>query len=227
MEIYFARHAEAAWSVGGINIQDPELTELGRRQARLLARRLQAIGQWRELLISPAIRVEETAQPIAAAVGLRPLVIPDLVEIQMPDWTGTPAETVEQVFRDARHRPPEEWWKGLPGGETFRDFHDRVTSAMTKLLTERSVAPLPEGGPHLWEVAGDAGRILIIAHGGTNAVALGFLLGLDPTPWEWERFVSLHASLSRVQAMPLAGGHIFSLRSFSDAEHLTPEERTR
>ena len=145
----------------------------------------------------------------------------------MPDWTGKPEMEVQRIFRDSRERPPEDWWDGLQDGESFRAFHTRVTDAMQRILAERSVTPDPSGHRHLWRVETDPRRIVIVAHGGTNAVALGWLLGVEPTPWEWERFILGHASLARLRAIPLAGGHVFSLRAFNDREHLAVSMRTR
>ena len=62
---------------------------------------------------------------------------------------------------------------------------------------------------------------------GTNAVAIGFLLGVAPTPWEWERFILYHASMARIRAIPLAGEYVWSLRTFNDREHLPHGQRTR
>jgi len=45
-------------------------------------------------------------------------------------------------------------------------------------------------------------------------------LGLDPIPWEWERFKSPHASISRIVATGLAGAHILTLTSFAEIGHL-------
>lgn len=217
VDIVFVRHAQPAWIADGVGVIDPPLTEQGRRQAEAAAAYL-AGEEWNEMLVSPAVRARETAEPIAAATGLRPNVVADLTEIRMPDWSGTPAETVDRIFREARHRPPEEWWEGMPGGESFRDFHERITTTLFRLLGDRGVRPRRE--PHLWDIAESPGRILVVAHGGTNAVALGFLLGLDPTPWEWERFVSPHASVSRIHAKSLAGGCVMGMTSFGETGHL-------
>ena len=65
-----------------------------------------------------------------------------------------------------------------------------------------------------------------MAHAGTDAVCLGHLLGIDPVPWEWERFVSFHASVSVVRPMPIAEAHSFSLFRFSDTSHLPPHLHT-
>jgi probable phosphoglycerate mutase len=218
VEIAFVRHAQPAWIADGVGVLDPGLTEIGTTQADRVAAGLADDRPWDELIVSSAIRAERTAAPVAAALGLRPEVVPDLTEMRLPDLEGTPAEQVAAFFHECRKRPVEEWWDGYPGGESFRDFHERITGVVRGLLAERGVTDRPE--PHLWDLAADPGRVLIVAHGGTNAVALGFLLGLDPTPWEWERFVSPHASISRVRTIPLAGGHIFGLTAFGEVGHL-------
>ncbi len=228
MELIFVRHGQPAWSVDGFSQVDPELTPLGISQARAVAARLAADDPLpAEILVSPATRARQTAAALAESVNLTPSVVPDIIEIQMPDWTGKPEMEVQRIFRDSRERPPEDWWDGLQDGESFRAFHTRVTDAMQRILAERSVTPDPSGHRHLWRVETDPRRIVIVAHGGTNAVALGWLLGVEPTPWEWERFILGHASLARLRAIPLAGGHVFSLRAFNDREHLAVSMRTR
>ncbi|GBD84094.1 phosphoserine phosphatase 1 [bacterium BMS3Abin02] len=227
MELVFVRHGEPRWAVDGVSQIDPHLTERGNRQALLTAERLAAEKRpVREILVSPALRSQETAKPLAALTGVEPVTVPDLVEIRMPDWTGMLEATVQRIFAEGRDRSPEEWWNGIEGGESFRDFHERVTSAMLRILDERGIRPDP-AHRHLWRFSGEPGRVVIVAHGGTNAVVLGFLLGADPTPWEWERFILYHASIARLRAIHLAGGHVFSLRTFNDREHLPKDIRTR
>ena len=79
----------------------------------------------------------------------------------------------------------------------------------------------------MWEVAEPGARIALIAHAGTNSVTICHLLGLEPTPWEWDRFVLGHASISRLEAIPLGDGYTFSLTKLSDVEHLSGDLRTR
>jgi probable phosphoglycerate mutase len=52
------------------------------------------------------------------------------------------------------------------------------------------------------------------------------LLGLTPTPWEWERFVLGHASISRLEAFKLGDGYAFALSPLSDLEHIPAEDRS-
>lgn len=228
MEIVFLRHGEPAWSVGGISQANPNLTERGTEQARLAAQRLASEDSpMLEILVSPALRAQQTATPLAEATQVTPITVHDLTEIKRPDWDGVPEEKVMQIFSEARDRDPDQWWDGLDGGESFGDFHHRITTTMLDVLNQRGITQDSRGRPHLWHVDSQAKRIVIVAHGGTNAVALGWLLGLEPTPWEWERFVLGHCSMARVRAIPLAGGHVFSLRTFNDVEHLPRHLRTR
>jgi probable phosphoglycerate mutase len=52
------------------------------------------------------------------------------------------------------------------------------------------------------------------------------LLGLPVTPWEWERFVLGHGSISRLTSYEIGDGHTFGVVKLSDVEHLAPADRT-
>lgn len=228
MDIIFVRHGQPLWAIDGLSQLDPHLTELGRKQAELAARRIANDGKATavKLIVSPAIRAQETAQPISLETGLSIGTVDGLLEIQMPNWEGVTEEAIIEIFRTTRNRTPDEWWAGLPGGESFRDFHDRVTSALDTLLAEHGITR-NQDDQRLWDVEGDPGRIAIVAHGGTNSVCLAHLMGAPPSPWEWEKFVLFHASFARVKFIPLAGAHVPSLRTFNDQDHIPLELRSR
>ena len=78
----------------------------------------------------------------------------------------------------------------------------------------------------VWHMDHSGRRIGVFAHAGTNGVILSLLLGLEPVPWEWDRFVTAHASITRLVTMEMGDGHIFSLTKLSDVEHLAVEDRT-
>ena len=69
--------------------------------------------------------------------------------------------------------------------------------------------------------------LVIVAHGGTNAVLLGVLLGLEAVPWEWDRFLWQHTSVAVVTTHRVADGRAFGLRSFGDVSHLPADMVTR
>ena len=150
-----------------------------------------------------------------------------LHEIREPNWHGTPAELAAKAYEEERSRPAEERWEGVVGGEPSRDFVERVRAGMTEFLGGPGVYRAKQILP-VWHI--DAARPAAsrsFAHAGANGVLLSLLLGLDPVPWEWDRFVTAHASITRLESMELADGHTFSLTKLSDVEHLAVEDRTR
>ncbi len=218
MDILLLRHAQPQWDTDDVSSVDPGLTALGTRQADLLAERM--VSERSDLLlVSTARRAQETARPVRER--RRDVPTEDrswLHEIRMPEhWEGTPADDVNRALREARDRPRDLWWEGMPGGESFRDFHARVTIGLTAELEGLGIV---RGDDGLWAVPDDVPEVTMVAHAGTNSVVLGHLLGLDPEPWEWERFASDHASVTRLRSTRIAGGHIFSLQGFSDVAHL-------
>ena len=228
MDILFVRHGQPQWAIDGLSQIDPHLTDLGHKQAELAAHRIATDSKVSpaELIVSPATRSQETALPIARETEIPIETIDGLLEIQMPDWRGVTEEVVIDIFKTTRHRSPDEWWDGLPGGESFRDFHDRITTALDSVLAERGITKNVQD-PRLWDIANDPGRIVIVAHGGTNSVCLAHLMGAPPSPWEWEKYVLFHASFARVKFIPLAGAHVSSLRTFNDQDHIPLEQRSR
>jgi broad specificity phosphatase PhoE len=226
MDLFLLRHAQPRWSEDGVSRVDPGLTTLGRAQAEAAAERLATV-RFDEVLVSTATRAVETAAPLLDRLDRSVPITssPWLHEIRNdPAWEGSPSDEVERIFADARVRSREEWWDGLPGGESFRDFHRRVVTGLDQQLARYGVHRDDQG---LWNVPEEAPkRVLAIAHAGTNSVVLGHLLGLEPEPWEWERFASDHASLAWLRTAPIASGHIFGLQRFSDVEHLGDDQIT-
>lgn len=225
MELLLIRHAQPAWAPDGRSVDDPDLTELGREQAEHLAAALGSL-EVDHLFVSPLRRAHQTVAPLAAALGIEPTELPWLAEITAPRFEGTPVEQVERVFAESRSRPVAEQWEGIPGGESFTAFHERVTTGFNELLAGLG-GVIPHGEPSLWEIERIGARIVVVAHAGTNSVALGHLLGIPPVPWEWERFVSYHASVSTVEPVEVGRARAFSLHRFADVGHLPAHLHTR
>ena len=225
MELLLIRHGQPEWVRDGLNVVDPPLTELGHRQAGGLATKL-ATEQLDELLVSPLLRARQTAAPVLEALGRTEDIEMWLEEIRDPKWHGTPAERAAEAYRELRDRAPADRWRGLTGGEDIREFVDRIRLGAEKFLQERGVQRLDLELP-VWRIADPGRRIGLIAHAGTNTIVICHLLGLEPTPWEWDRMVLRHASISRLEAIPAGGGYIFSLTALSDVEHLPADARTR
>lgn len=225
MQFLFVRHAQPEWVRDGLTLDNPGLTEIGRAQAEQVGAYFGGI-EADQLLVSPLQRAQETAAPIAEALGLVPAVHDWLAEIANPGWQDVPSEEVERIFREARQRPVDEHWEGLEGGEAFHAFHRRVTHGLQAFLDDDGNTRVNER-PAMWKLRDTDRRVVVVAHAGTNAAAIGYLLGIDPVPWEWERFVSFHASVSEVSPISIGGVNAYSLTRFADVAHLDLDLRTR
>jgi 2,3-bisphosphoglycerate-dependent phosphoglycerate mutase len=224
MDIVLVRHGQPEWVHDGFTVVDPTLTALGHRQAVRVA---EALGGeiFDEVLVSPLLRARQTAAPLLAVLGKPWQIEPWLHEIREPDWHGTPAEMMRKAYEEQRNQASATRWQGLPGGEPPTEFVERVRTGASGLLSARGMHRAETELP-LWEVKQPEMRIAVVAHAGTNGVLLCQLLGLQPVPWEWDRFVTAHASITRLTSLHMDDGHTFSLMKLSDTEHLAPAERT-
>jgi broad specificity phosphatase PhoE len=228
MELILVRHGLPDWAPDTFARNDPHLSDLGNRQSSRVAAVADRWGPIDEIWMSPMHRARETAAPIAASTGLAPVVHAWAHEIRNPDqWEGSPIDEIKNAWIDANLRPISDLWDGMPGGETFRDFHQRVVIGLEGALAQLGITRLDDGHPHLWNVPDDDQRVVLVAHGGTNAVVMGYLLGAAPTPWEWDRFESPHTGVARLSTLSIAHGRAFSLRVFGDVSHLDPEMVTK
>lgn len=225
MEIVLIRHGEPEWVREGLAVNNPPLTELGHRQAERLAAAIGAEA-FDEILVSPLVRARQTAAPLLDLLGRNELIDPWLEEIRDPMWHGSPAEKAAEAYAELKGRRAEDRWHGLEGGESIREFVTRIRAGASSFLGDRGVVRSDADLP-IWQIAEPGARIALVAHAGTNSVTIGHLLGLEPTPWEWDRFVLGHTSVSRVEAMELDDGYTFTLTKLSDLEHLDKADRTR
>jgi broad specificity phosphatase PhoE len=218
--VHLLRHGEPDWAPkGGPAVDDPGLTPYGRAQAEAAARRL-ARTPLDAIYVSPYRRAQETAAPLADATGIEPVTVEGLAEIGVA-VAGLSQEDVDRYFVAGSQRPLPEHWDGWPGAETFREFHARVTGALGELLRGHGITPSREREFTVWHFAAGKPSIALVAHGGTNAVALAHLLDIDPVPWEWLRFESELAAFSVVQARAIGpSGSVWSLQNFNEVDHL-------
>lgn len=226
MEIVLIRHGQPEWVRDGLNVVDPPLTELGRQQAECVGR---ALGgeQFDRIIVSPLRRARQTAEPLRTAVGFDEEIQPFLEEIREPNWHGTPAELASAAYDEEKARPAELRWDGVRGGgEPPREFVERVRAGAVDFWATLGMYRAKQTLP-IWHLDQPDFRIAVVAHAGTNGVLLCHLLGLDPVPWEWDRFVTHHASITRLESFEMGDGHTFALSRLSDLEHLPGDARTR
>jgi hypothetical protein len=156
MELVLVRHAQPQWNRDRTAQVDPGLTDVGDARPTSSPTGSRPSGSTR--CWSP--RRPGRSRPRRRCVDRLAADRPGRPALAARDphargsWEGTPSEEVGRVLRDARNRPRDEWWDGLPGGESFRDFHARVTSGLVEELgtlgVERDAAGLwhvPDGAP--------------------------------------------------------------------------------
>ncbi len=207
VELVLVRHGETAWNRDR-RIQgqlDTPLNDEGLRQARAAARRL-AIDARRAradgaapiaLVTSDLLRCRQTAEPIAAALGVEPSFDARLRERHFGVFQG---RTFTEILRDDATRAAR--WQArdpdleVEGGESLRVFARRAEDALASLA------------------AAHAGRTLVVVtHGGVLDVAHRLARGL---PLEAPRdFEIANASLNRLRF----DGVRFELVAWGDVSH--------
>ncbi|MBI4216814.1 MAG: histidine phosphatase family protein [Chloroflexi bacterium] len=136
--LYLLRHGESRWNQEGRyqGRLDPELSPLGRRQGRALARHLRGLPL-EALYSSPQRRAWDTAALVARGRALTPQSLEELRELDHGEWNG-------KLWTEAQAAYPELWAQWLahpervtmPGGESLEEVRRR-TRRVLKLVRER------------------------------------------------------------------------------------------
>jgi probable phosphoglycerate mutase len=196
------RHGQTALSVERrySGRGNPELTELGRQQAALAAKRLasRTPSDVSAVISSPLGRARETAESAATALGLPVTVHDGLIETDFGEWEGL-------TFREAAERDPElfKTWLGdtsvaPPGGESFDTVTERVLQARSEIVA-----------------GNESSTVLVVSHVTPIKVLLRSALDVGPSI-----LYRLHldlASLSLAEFYPDGGA---SVRLVNDTNHL-------
>lgn len=140
--IYLARHGRTAYNherrfQGRLPVP---LDDEGRGQARALAD-LAATRGFAALWSSPLLRARETADIVAARLGLAVHEDERLVETDAGSWT-------DRLFTDVQAEAPDEFARfvaldptfGFPAGESFADQAARVRAALADIGAARTPA---------------------------------------------------------------------------------------
>ena len=201
--VLVVRHGESAAEIPGKPFPlrdghgDPELHPHGVRQAVLLADRLEH-EDIDAIYVTTLQRTHQTAAPLAARLGITPIVEPDLREVFLGDWEGgifrSKAIDNDPVFHEIFR---QERWDVIPGAEPHDDFDTRVWSAFERI------------------VAAHRDRtVMVVAHGGV----IGHLLHRVTDSRRFAFSVADNASISEV----VAGPDRIVLRRYNDVSHLAP-----
>jgi broad specificity phosphatase PhoE len=175
------------------------LSDLGRRQAEALSRRLTEGPPVSALYASPLQRASDTAR---ALTGLRIREIrylEDLREIGCGEVDGWPVSQVRERYPDLweanlRQDDPDFRW---PGGECYRELRDRSLAALNRIAA-----------------AHPGERVAVVTHAGVLSQVIGWLHGTGPA--EWSRFRPGNCSLTEVEWAADRG----TVLVFDDRSHL-------
>lgn len=164
---------------------DVELTELGVAQAEAVGRWLGGLpaGELPEVVItSPYRRARETWRLAAAASGVSlpaPGTDDRLVDRLVGDFEMLTLAAIRQRFPDelARYERDGEYGYRPPGGETFADIADRLSSFLDDLNRAHA-----------------GKRVLVVAHDSVVLMMRYVIEGLD-----WTRLAAIVAEAGQVQ----------------------------
>ena len=176
---------------------DPALAPEGEVQAALVAERL-ATEPLTGLFITPLKRTAQTAAPLAARLGLDPVVVPDLVEVSLGEFEGGEFRVrLSEGDPIALQAITEESWGVLSGAETMESLAQRVRAGIEAVVA----------------AAGPDATVAAIVHGGVIGEVCR--QATDSRPFAFVH--NDNGSLTRLVVLP--GGR-WLLRSFNDTAHL-------
>jgi len=213
--VLLVRHGRTAVNAQGrlSGRHDPDLDEVGRRQAAALGEEVAvaSFGAPLTVVSSPLGRCVQTARALMAACdidggGAEGEVPTDrrFLEMDYGDWDGRPISEV----------PPDAWrqWRDdpsfcPPGGETLSSVSHRVAEGITHL------APTAVGG-----------TLVVVSHVSPIKAGVTWALGVgDEVTW---RMRLDNASICRLAVSCGSDGSVRgALRSFNETAHLRSDVR--
>lgn len=205
-EVFLVRHGESAAVVPGIPVpqagghDDPALAPDGRRQAEQVAERL-CDQQVDAIYVTTLQRTHQTAAPLAARLGLTPVVEPDLREVHLGEWEGGGfRQHVAEGHPIALRMFAEQRWDVIPGAEPSEAFGARIRATL-----ERIVAAHPDQ------------RVVVVVHGGV----IGELVRQAVDSPHGFAFVGAdNGSITHL----VVHGDRWIVRSFNDTAHLDGDD---
>ncbi len=163
LTIHLVRHGDTPQAAEGVfcGDLDPSLTDHGRLQAERVGRVAASLGLI-ALYCSPKLRARQTADPVARATGLEPVVEDGLREIAYGEWEGLRESDVranEPAAFAAWHADPS--LASPPGGETAYDIAARALPVITRVRDRHK-----------------SGHVMLVSHKATIRVIACALLGV-------------------------------------------------
>ena len=204
--LYLIRHGQSdfdwagdRWASARGDQWDPPLSDKGREQAALLAKRLLVMDlEPFRVYSSPLRRAAETAEAFAHEVGVEVHFDDELVEAHIGGWEGKPFEEIIESDPEIVHRLRNQRaiWHRAPGAEQGDRFRIRVREAVEAHLSKHP-----------------SENLLLFAHGGVINAFVGDILGLGQEMF----FLPENTSLNTIDVE----ADTRSVRFLNDVLHLT------
>jgi probable phosphoglycerate mutase len=198
--VLLVRHGESAPAREGESFAmvdghgNPPLAPVGLEQARHVGERL-APEPIAAIYVTNLQRTVQTAAPLAATLGLEPIVEADLREVHLGEWEGGSFRRHTAEGHPAAVRMwAEQRWDVIPGAEPAAAFAARVAAGLARI-----VAAHPDE------------CVAVFTHGGVISQLLAAATGARPFS-----FLSDNASISH---LVVAVDHSV-LRRYNDTTHL-------
>ncbi|MFF2543376.1 bifunctional RNase H/acid phosphatase [Kitasatospora sp. NPDC058063] len=178
---------------------DPELSDKGRWQAERAAEALAARGSVQAVVASPMRRTRQTAETVAARLGLEVRYEDGLREVDFGDWEGL-------TFAEVRERYPDDLtaWLGSAkarptgSGESFTTLTHRAGVARDKIIARY------------------AGKtVLVVSHVSPIKTLVRLALGAPP-----DSMYRMELSAASICAVQYYADGNASLRLLNDTSHL-------
>lgn len=173
MEVILIRHAIPVRRELESGVADPELSDQGRHQARLLADYL-AEERIDAIYASPMRRAIETASPIAEIMNLPVISVDGVAEFDRHSEWYVPVEELKAA-NDPR-------WRDLVNGqwtathETEEEFIHRIVASIEEIVERHS-----------------SQRVLVVCHGGVINAYVASILGLaNKRGFFYPNYTSIH-----------------------------------
>lgn len=199
---YFLRHGETEWNAEGrfCGRTDVPLSDVGRRQARLLALRSKSILV-DALYSSPLQRALETARLIGEVIGREPVADQRLTELNYGAWEGLTLEEIERAGPAIYQA-----WKRDPGNLAPPEGESGVE------LVERVM-------PFLGDVAlrHPNGNVMVVCHKTVCRLLACRFMGVPLSEYRQ----AVHIDNAALNTFELREG-IWRVVALNDASHLAP-----
>lgn len=203
-ELFVVRHGESAPAVHDQPFAlvdghgDPELAPDGRWQAERVGERL-ASEPIDAIYVTSLRRTHETAAPLAARLGITPIVEPDLREVFLGAWEGGVMRVrVAEGDPIAGRLFAEQDWGVIPGAESNADLVARVVPALQGIADAH-----PDQ------------RVVVVVHGGVIGAIVAHASGARP-------FAFAGADNGSISHLVITGRQ-WIVRRFNDTGHLAGE----